>query len=401
MSFIQDFVEYNSGNECPRPFVIWTAYGLLSAAIGRRVFIDLDYFKVNCDTYILLVGPSGERKTATMILGRELILEAIPDIVLASDNETYQGIIQYMHNEKSTRFYKDAVGQQVEYKPYHVFSEELMDYLQLNPIGMVSFLTNIYGKRFYNYRLKNEEHLLANPYVTILACSTPEWLTDQIKGKQFAEGYGRRTIIVCHEGINRRKPILTEESKAAYKRCVERLTQIRNFAGPFIFPKDAHDFFWGWYTSLKSPADKFLRNWYSTLHLNLLKVAMLNSISERDDLTVVKDDLELALGLLKEVEKYVPMITSRIGRSELTEPSLHMLSIIRNSGGCIAKKELMAMTFKDYKSTQEQWSVLQHLKETDQVKEISSNDVTQLREKNKIARQFLILPDVLSINPNL
>ncbi len=366
-SFVADFVEYMSGTECPPIFNVWTAYGLLSAAIGRKVYCDIDYFFVRCDTYILLVGRSGAKKTAAMLLGLDILREAVPDVVLSGDNETYQGIITWMHNDNSSRTYLDEDGKTIEYKPYHIFAEELMDYLQLNPIAMVTFLTSIYGKKGYQYKLKNEEHTLINPYVTMFGCTTPEWLTDQVKSKNFAEGYGRRTIIVCCSDILRRKPVLTPTMSAARQRCVVRLVQLSKLAGPVKLDRDAHDHFWNFYVSQRDPDDRFLQNWYSTRHLNTLKIAMLSSVAERDDLVVTLNHVKLAIGLIEEVESKLGMVTERIGRDETIDSSLQVLNILRNNKGTMSEKLLKLKTRKDFKDPVEQFRTMQFLAQTGQI----------------------------------
>jgi len=369
MSFISNFMQSNAGNECPKPYVLWTAYGLLSATIGYRVYLDLEHFKVRPNIYILLVGPSGGRKTVARDKGVELLLSAVPDIVLAGDNETYQGVISYMHSENSARRFIGLDGKEITYRPYCVFAPELMDYLQLNPIGMVAFLTNLYDRSFYTYRLKNEEHVLENPYIMMCACSTPEWLTDQLKAKQFSEGYGRRTIIVCHEGIVKKKPTFSDAERQAVVRCKIRLHEIQNIIGPMVLEPSADKWFWDWYLSSKEPDDKFLRNWNSTKHVNLLKIAMLTSLSERDDRIITIPYLQMSLEMLNEVERGLPMITNLMGRSELTIPCANILNILRLHGGVMSCKEVKLKTYKDFKSSMEQWQVIEHLKNTEQIVE--------------------------------
>lgn len=368
-SFIHDFVTYTQGTECPKPYVLWTAYGLLSAASAHRVWteINIDNHFIRTDLYILLVGSSGGRKTASMLLGRDLLNEAIPNMVFAADNETYQGVIGTLSKEENTRTYLDPQGKEVKYSPYHIFAEELMDYLQLNPIAMVTFLTNIYGKKGYHYRLKNEENFIPNTFVTMCACSVPEWLTAQIQAKQFSEGYGRRTIIVCHDGIIRRKPEYTGDSKLAKLRCIARLQKIQGISGCAKMTPEADAFFWNWYTTLKDPDDKFLKNWYSTLHLNVLKVAMLSSLAERDDLVITINHIQLAMGLLEEIKVNLPMITSRIGRNEAMGANLEILRVLQNHSGQIPYQELLMLTIKDFRDTMEQFRAMQFLQATGQI----------------------------------
>ena len=384
MSFIKDFLEYNAGNEAPTPFVLWASYGMLSAAMGQRVTYTEGAIKVTANIYILLVGPSGARKTFARDQAVDLLQEAIPDIPIAGDNETYQGIISYLDSDKSARYYLNKRGISTEYKPYCIWAPELMDYLQNNPVGMVAFLTNIYDRKFYTYRLKNEDKLLANPSVMMCACSTPEWLTDQLKAKQFAEGYGRRTIVVCHEGIKRKRPTLSENEKLAGKRCIDRLKQLAKLSGEFTMTEEADKFFWQeWYPSLKEPDNKFLKNWYSTLHINVLKCAMLTAVSEGDDLVITIDHLQLVIDLLMEIQQKLPMLTNLIGRSEIAVPAQHVLSVIRNNGGVMPEKLLKIKTITDFKNPQEQYHVFQHLISTGQVVKLYAGD-TLNAEKLKL-----------------
>jgi hypothetical protein len=367
MSFLRDFMEYNSGNECPRPYVLWTGYGLLSAAMGRRIRLEVDWLYITPDLYILIIGDTGSKKTAAMDIGLDILRRAVPDISLSGDNETYQGIITYLDSDNSTRFYANGTGQPLSYKPYCIFASELMDYLQLNPVAMVTFLTGVYGRKAYIYRLKNEDRVLENPYVMMCACSTPTWLTDQIKAKQFAEGYGRRSIIACGAKVVRKQPIMTPEHRVAGERCVERLKQCLRICGPMLPTKEAIEWFWKWYTALKDPEDFFIKNWYSTLNINLLKVAMLTSVSERDDRVITLDHMQLSLELLREVEKNLPMVTERLGRSEIVEPAIRLKDTLRNNGGKMLEKELKMTTLKNFKNTLEQWQVFEWLKQTGQI----------------------------------
>jgi hypothetical protein len=252
-----------------------------------------------------------------------------------------------------------------------------MDYIQLNPQGIVTFLTNIYdrGSKGYIYRLKHDEHVLKNPYVMMCACSTPNWLTDQLKTKQFSEGYGRRTIIVCHEGIIRKKPTLSEEEREAGRRCEKRLVQIQNLAGSCRLTPDADKWFWEtWYPNQKDPADTFTKNWYSSRHVNVLKIAMLTMLSESDELVVTINHVQLALALLEEVEKSFPMITSLMGRGELTEPVNNVLHYIKNKGGWVREKEMKKdLMFKDFKNPFEYMQVIDQLKQTEQIRVIEGH----------------------------
>lgn len=368
MSFLKDYLYYNEGNECARDYILWAGYAALSVAIGPKVYFDCEHFRVKCNIYVCLVGPAGNRKTFARDNSFDMLKETLPDVVVSAECETKQGITAFMGKPEQRRVYKDAMGVETEYRPFGLFASELMNYLALDPAGMITFLTDIYDRKFYQYRLKAEEHVLFNPYFVMLACTVPDWLTRQIKGDEFCSGFGRRTIFVCDDSDIRRRPSLSPDQRAAYLRCCDRLRQLSTIVGTFQFTPEAEDWFWvKWYPNLKHPDDKFLRSWSRSKHIQLLKVAMLTSLSERDDLIITIDYLHLALELLDHVLGNMSMITTRMGRSELVEPAATILSILRNHGGVIIEKDLRLATFKDFRNYMEYQQVLDYLKTTDQL----------------------------------
>jgi hypothetical protein len=371
MGFIQDFLEYNVGNECPRDYILWSGYTALSLAVGRRVFLDMEHFLVNCNIYTCLVGPAGNRKTFARDKAFDLLREVFPDIIVSAECETKQGITKFMGAPEQMRWFTNEKGERIEYRPYGLFASELMNYLALDPAGMVTFLTDIYDRKFYQYRLKNEEHTLVNPYFVMLACTVPEWLCRQVKSEEFCSGFGRRTIFVCDDSDMRMKPVLSDTSRIAYVNCKSRLSKVREIVGEFKMTDDAAKWFWKeWYPSFKLSDDRFMRAWERSQHIQLCKIAMLTSISEGDDKVITKNYLQLALALLEHIKKALPMITNRMGRSELVEPAMQLLTVVKNHGGFIEKKKLLALTFKDFRNAMEQWSTLEHLRSTSQLEEV-------------------------------
>jgi hypothetical protein len=379
MSFLRDFILHNSGNEIPIRFVQWAAYGALSAVAGRRVFIDMSHFHVTPNIYVLLIAKAGGRKTSAMDKAFNLVFEADPGNIFSGDNDTYQGILTAMERDTAKIVYTGTDGAQCYYRPYCIFAPEFPDYLQNNPLGMVAFLTNIYDRRHYVYRLKQEDRTLEFPYVMMLACATPEWLSDQVTAKQFQAGYGRRTIMVCNDGYTRRKPSLSVEAQDAWKRCVQRLQAVRSIVGPMIIEPEADKWFWNWYLHPgKPPDDDFMLAWRESWHINLLKVSMLISLSERDDRVITQSYMELALEHLKDVETNMPMVTSRVGRSELVGPSMKIIEVIKNAGGFMHEGLLKIKTLQQFRDVTEQWKTIEWLKATGQLTKVPFENKTYL-----------------------
>jgi hypothetical protein len=78
--------------------------------------------------------------------------------------------------------------------------------------------------------------------------------------------------------------------------------------------------------------------------------------------------MKFVWGQLQEVEKQLPMVTERLGRSETIEPALDVKLILTHHGGQYPEKQLLMDTGRHFKSTQEQWYVMKWLRETGQIK---------------------------------
>ena len=386
-NFIQDFVEYNSGNECPPPFVLWTAYSILAAAAGHKIWhCQGDYFFVRCDTYTLLVGESGDKKTSSMDLGVSLFTEVNKDAILSSDNETYQGLLKWMGADDSTReYFNPQKNIAVKYKPYHIFASEFMDFINNNPDAMLKFLTGVKGRAAYRYRLGGQEdRYLINPYITLLGCTTFEWLVDQIKTKQFRQGIGRRLILVCNRGFNRKEPIKTPAMEAARVRCLGHLERIKKVAGQVKIEPAANVHFWQSHISQKRNDDRFIETWKSSLNILVMQVAILTSLAERSDLEVHLNHILCAQDLLGDVERRLEMLTPQIGKNESIASYQQIIELLQLRGGEMPEKDLKMLTLKEFKDPIEQWRAIEFLKSTGQL-------VVDDRLVNGVKRKFVVV----------
>jgi hypothetical protein len=61
------------------------------------------------------------------------------------------------------------------------------------------------------------------------------------------------------------------------------------------------------------------------------------------------------------------MITSRMGKSEVIQAHQTVLDVLKSRGGIMLEKELKLLTLKEFKNTQEQWSVFEFMKNNEQI----------------------------------
>ena len=185
-------------------------------------------------------------------------------------------------------------------------------------------------------------------------------------------GLGRRLVLVVE--WNKKliaEPQIPKGGHEAMKRVLEHLRAIHDdkVSGNFAMSDEARDWWVKWYEDpirLKTD-DPILREFYSTKHINVLKVAMLLALSKKPFRLVYEvDHLKTALAMLDLLEPKVNRLTGGIGRNEIAAVAEQMMQSIEASSGAISKKKLYGTFFRNLR-TSEFDEVLHFLVQTDRI----------------------------------
>lgn len=375
MSFLTDYVLYNDGNECPRNFHVWSALLVIAATTGRRVYCRLGYFDVHPNLYVVLVGKQGTRKSSAKDIARDMFTEAHPDLPIGASVQSREDIVKFMASSDCLRAYADEAGNPIEYHPLTFFVNELKNFLSINPGAMIEFLTDIYDRRYFDAStIKHGLQKIENPCVNILACETPAWIIDKLKGNIISGGFARRVIYVyeTNRGPRISFPKVTEEAAAARLRCIEHLRRIPTIVGEFKWTPEARDFYDKWYQGLVPPDDEIMAGYYESKHIQLIKIAMGLALGEPDPkLLITVEFLKLGVVLLDDLEVNMPKLSVAAGRNELAVPQQRIMELLVQNGGYMREKQLKILLDKDL-TPPEQIMLLRHLQsETGQIQALS------------------------------
>lgn len=371
MGFLQTYLDYNSGNESPRNFHLWSGLVVLAAAAQRRVYTDRGYFRLRPNLYVGLIGQQGlVRKSTAKGIAKDLYTTTFPDMPIGASVTSKEDIIRLMSSDSGLRVFKDHNGLQVEYRPYVLFINELKDFLNFNPIGMIDFLTNIYDQDvFDSSTIKRSLEKIINPCVNILACETPEWITDKLKSKVISGGFARRIIYIYETEQPRR--ISFPEPPAGHKemwaKMQAHLRHVATLTGPFTWSQKGKAFYDKYYQSVKPPTDEVMSGYYASKPDQLIKVAMGLAMSDDNPkLELTEENFELGLAMLDAIEVNMPKLSQSAGRNELAVPTQKVMELLERAGGMIPEKILKRDINKDL-SPMEQMQVLRFLQETEQI----------------------------------
>lgn len=348
---INAFIEYNSGNEIPRNYVVWSMLYALTAAVKKSVRIDWGYFKFSPEMYICLVGLAGSRKSSAKDIIRDIFTEAFPNYPIGYSRQSPADMIKRMASDECLLSYTDCDGAPVEVRPLALFLNEMSSLLTIDIEGMIGFLTDIYGSPLYDgSTISRGLEKVDNPCLSMLACQTTGWLIRHLKSEEVDSGFARRCIYVVETGRGPRKAF--PSPPAGWQKMREQLKnhliKVGKLAGVFKMEADMLEFYKSWYEGLKFPEDPLMEAWYSSKHVQALKVAMaLEMAEENPKLVLTRDNFEFAVALIDSLEPNMRKLTVAAGRNELSGPMQAIIERLTAAGGWMPEKLVMRDCARD------------------------------------------------------
>jgi hypothetical protein len=378
MSFLSEYREYVSGTEAHPTYHIFSSLFALSSIVSRRVWVDMGYFNVFPNIYVILVGPAGNRKTSAMTPAKNILREL--KLPFSAECVTKEKLVLDIKQSETicAALSTDPAYQRMStYAPMAIAVTELSEFLGAGGLGMVNFLTTIYDQDFYDIRTKNKgSELITGPYLTLLACTTPDWITSYLRQDVISGGFSRRAIFAFEtEDAGRVAfPVITPRAQEAWQKVLAYGQQLTKVSGPMVWAPGSKEWFENWYINLKMPADPTTTGYYRSKHIQLLKVATLLSLSEDTSRNLTVNNLKAALDILSMIETNLGRVFMGIGRNELNGIAVKMINCLEqlppqkfNLGGSepllrrgCPEKRLMSMFFSDG-NQQELVQVIAHL----------------------------------------
>lgn len=362
-NFLRDYREFTSGNECHPTYHLFSSLIGLSSIISRRVWLDMDYFTIYPNLYVVLVGPPGNRKSSAMATTKYLLRE-LQKIPFSGECISKEKLVMDMvEQERVIEGLPDTFQSKRIYSPMTICVTELSEFLSISAAGMIGFLTDVYDQDFYEHKTKNKgSAVVTGPFLNLLACTTPEWITTYLRSDIISGGFSRRTLFVYETEKSARIPFptVTPAMRAAWGRVLAHAHKLLDIRGPFIWHKEAKDFYIDWYTKLEVPKEETTIGYFETKHIQMLKVAMLIALSEGTELVLHKRHILGALDLLGLIEKNLGRVFQSMGRNLLNATATKVLDILRSSPGTykdtggadvkghlIATKKLESIMFRE------------------------------------------------------
>ena len=351
MSYLRDYLKYVENNEAHEMYHLWSAFVALASVMGRRVYLDQGQFTVYCNLYIVLLGPPANRKTTGMTVAKKLMRE-VGGIPFSADAQTKEGLVKNMAANECSYM---ANGIPKAMCPMTICVTELKEFIGVSTDKMINVVTTLWDADFYDYKTRNKEDInITNPYLCILACETPDWVTLRLKDDVISGGFSRRVLWVYPDEPHKRIafPTISAAQVDAWNRAVQHCIGLKEVAGQFEWEPEAAAWYKEWYENLKIPQDTALAGYYDSKQTFVLKIAMLIACSElvnpgpHSKLILKKAYCLSALKFLEQLEETLPRVFEGMGRNELNTVSSKIVDLLSISHEPISEKNLRAVCWK-------------------------------------------------------
>lgn len=346
--WLNAFCDYASFGEAPRRMYFWVGVSAVAGALRRKVWIDQAYFRWYPNFYIILVAPPGIVSKSTTAGISMNLLRKVPGIHFGPDVVTWQALIGAFAGSKEEIKFVDPTTGEVLYLPMSAMTIESSEFGNLlNPQDkdMVDLLVTLWdGKQgaFTKITKMSGNDSVENPWINIVACTTPAWIAGNFPEYMIGGGFTSRCLFiyadakakyVAYPGLQ--VPANLGEVERALVHDLEHISS--NFVGPYTLDKSAVA--WGetWYKHHYENRpdgldDERFGGYIARKQTHLHKLAMVIAASCKDDQVITAEDLLLAHTMVTELETDMPHVFAKIGRSESSVQAERLLGYIRRRG---------------------------------------------------------------------
>lgn len=324
--WLQAYLRFASHSEAPIHMHFWSGVSAIAGALQRKCWIDQRYFKWYPNFYIVLVAPPGIVSKSTTIDTSISLLREVPGVKFGPNICTWQSLMQAFENSTVGVDFPD--GTMMPMSALTLESSEFGNLLDPTDKQMIDLMVNLWdGKtgEFTKTTKTNGNETVVNPWINLIACTTPSWLQGSFPEYMVGGGFTSRTIfvyadrkaqIVAYPG----RRIDVENQDTLRASLVADLTSIATLTGEFTLTDEAYE--WGeeWYKkhystqSLTLDGEKF-GGYLARKQTHIHKLAMVLSAATREDLVITKNHLITANTMVTDLEPDLRKVFAKVGRS--------------------------------------------------------------------------------------
>lgn len=311
-NWVDGFERYCAGKGSPGVFTRWAGIFTIAAALERKVWIKTNKGVLYPNMYVFVVGPPGAGKTLGLEMSREF-LGSIDKFHLAPSSVTKASLIDALVTAERHIVRPKEDPSMIQFNSLTVLSNELGTFLTAYESDFMSVLTDLWDNKNYSETRRSSKLSIQikNPQISMIAATTPVWLTNFLPEGAWDMGFLSR-VMLAYSGAEEPGDLFTENSydSALRKDLVHDIQKIFELYGKMEFTPEAAKLITAWHKAKGPPAPDHpkLANYNTRRTAHLLKLCMVASVASGNDLLITEEHYVEALSWLIELEETIPDI---------------------------------------------------------------------------------------------
>lgn len=322
-------MDYTQDSESPSSFHFWTAVSTLAGALRRRVWIDMRKFQWTPNFYIILVGPPGIATKSTSTRTGMKLLESVPNIHFGPPSITWQKLADSLSDAIEHMKIINGNGEE-EFIPMSCITvpvSELGTFLKIEDAALVDVLVDLWDgqQTRWGHATKTSGTVdIRNPWLNIIACTTPAWLKANFPDNLIGGGLTSRIVFVFGDTKRSLIPYPDEViSDAAYRdtelKLKADLLEISTLQGEYTLSPSARKWGHDWYTQhwtgvrpIYMASDRY-GGYHSRKQTHIHKLALVLAAAQSNRRVIERANLEEATQILEGSEIHMIKVFDSIG----------------------------------------------------------------------------------------
>lgn len=332
------YVEYASIGEAPARMHFWSGVSAIAGALRRRVWINMGHFQWFPNFYIVLVAPPGVvAKSTTSGIAMKL-LKKVPGVTFGPDVATWPALVSSFAASNESFQIGDEWHAQCALT---LESSEFGNLVNPQDREMIDLLVNLWDSKpgaFKKITKGNGVDNVENPWINLIACTTPAWIAGNFPEYVIGGGFVSRCIFVYAEDKEKQVAYphlhLPSDFAEQGQRLVADLEHIATtLIGPYHLLPETIEWGEAWYANhsanrpLALDDDRF-SSYLARKQTHLHKTALVLAAASRDELVITPEDLAMADTVISNIERDMPKVFARIGRSQQSVHAERFISYV-------------------------------------------------------------------------
>jgi hypothetical protein len=358
-SWLDSYLDYIDSTENPQSYSLWSAISAIASSLKRRVYIWRNFVQYFPNQYIVLVGPPGIGKGASIHPVTAIVNEA-STVNYLSDKITAERIIQKLADgfmQIAPTMSTSANVNTISFQQDHtatILSKELPVFLSSSE-WLHALMCQLWDENTFEYETKNKgSYKVTGMCVGLLAGCVPDFIRMLSRDTMapVTGGFTARTIFVYATEKSKLVPggwgkpqISTNQLK---DQLINDLKHISQLDGEMKFDNAALQLWDRKYGEHNKKGDfdsDVSANFKSRLSSHIIKTAIAVSISESDTLTITEPQLRRAIQLIEDVRDQVDIVFRSVGESPLAVAQERVMDFIK-SKGLASRNEILRYNFR-------------------------------------------------------